>query len=74
MDGFFIALLFDLFVTSPAHAMKPADEKRLNEIAERGFHVIPFDLEKMIHIFTKTNEEGIQQVVAKVNPILNKFV
>ncbi|SDY45432.1 hypothetical protein [Nitrosomonas sp. Nm33] len=48
--------------------MKPADEKRLNEIAERGFHVIPFDLEKMIHIFTKTNEEGIQQVVAKDKP------
>ncbi len=26
---------------------------------------MPFDLEKTIHIFTKTNEGGIQQVIAK---------
>jgi len=44
---------------------KQADEKRLDEVAERGGHVMPFDLEKTTHVFTKTANGGLQQVVAK---------
>ena len=45
--------------------MDPADEKRLDEVAERGIHVKPFDLEKTTHGFSKTANGGIQQVIAK---------
>jgi hypothetical protein len=65
MSRFFIALLFVLFVTFPVYDLKSADKKRLDEIAERGSHVMPFDFDKTIHIFTKTNEGGLQQVIAK---------
>ena len=47
------------------YAAEPAYEKRLDEVAERGAHVMPFDLEKTIHIFLKTADGGIQQVIAK---------
>ncbi len=36
MSRFFIALLFALFVITPVHTVKAADEKRLDEIVERG--------------------------------------
>ena len=39
--------------------------KRLDEVAQRGTHVMPFDLEKTIHVFSKTAEGGLQQVVVK---------
>lgn len=54
-----------LFTTFPVHAAEKTDEKRLNEIAERGSYVMPFDLEKTTHIFTQTSSGGIQQVIAK---------
>jgi hypothetical protein len=54
-----------LFVVTPAHAVEKADEKRLDEVAERGSHVMPFDLEKTTHIFSKTARGGVQQVVVK---------
>ena len=47
------------------HAAGKADEKRLDEIAERGAHVMPFDLGKTTHIFTQTPNGGVQQVIAK---------
>lgn len=54
-----------LLVSMPVYAVEPADEKRLDEVAERGTHVMPFDLEKTVHVFTKTPEGGIQQVIAQ---------
>lgn len=54
-----------LFAIFPVHAAEKADEKRLDEIAERGSHVMPFDLEKTTHIFTQTPNGGVQQVIAK---------
>lgn len=59
---FFWLTLFAIF---PVHAAEKADEKRLDEIAERGSHVMPFDLEKTTHIFTQTPNGGVQQVIAK---------
>ncbi|MDP1933480.1 MAG: hypothetical protein Q8K47_01175 [Nitrosomonas sp.] len=52
-------------ITTPVFAAEPASEQRLDEVAERGAHVMPFDLEKTVHIFSKTDTGGIQQVIAK---------
>ena len=66
MNKLFIALfLLALFIAVPIHAVEKADEQRLDEIAERGSHVMPFDLEKTTHIFSKTDTGVIQQVIAK---------
>lgn len=51
-----------VFLSIPAYA---ASEQRLDEVAERGRQVMPFDLEATLHIFTKTSTGGIQQVRAK---------
>ena len=42
-----------------------ANEARLDEVVARGVHVMPFDLEKTLHIFTKIENGGVQQVIAK---------
>lgn len=65
MHLFAAFLLLMLPASMSVHAVNLADEKRLDEVAERGTHVMPFDLEKTIHVFSKTPEGGIQQVVAK---------
>jgi hypothetical protein len=66
MNKLFIAtLLVASFFAAPVCAAEAADEKRLDEVAERGAHVMPFDLEKTLHIFTKTENGGLQQVVVK---------
>lgn len=39
--------------------------KRLDEVAERGAHVMPFDLEQTLHIFSKNEQGGVQQVIVK---------
>ena len=59
------SFLLVLFIATPIHAVEKADEKRLDEVAERGTHVMPFDLEKTTHVFSKTDIGGIQQVIAK---------
>lgn len=53
-----------LLVSLPA-AAEPASPARLDEVAERGKHVMPFDLEKTTHVFGKTGTGGRQEVVAK---------
>jgi len=40
-------------------------EARLDEVAQRGSHVMPFDLEQTTHIFSKTENGGVQQVIVK---------
>ena len=65
MNLFPMGLLLTLFAITPLHAVEKTDEKRLDEVAQRGTHVMPFDLEKTIHVFSKTAEGGLQQVVVK---------
>lgn len=65
MKLFIVPFLIALFATIPAHAADKADEKRLDEVAQRGAHVMPFDLEKTTHVFSKTAKGGVQQVIAK---------
>ena len=50
MNVFILSLSIFLFATIPVHAADPADEKRLDEVAERGMHVMLFDLEKTIKV------------------------
>jgi hypothetical protein len=42
-----------------------ADAQRKAEVARRGPDVMPFSLAATQHVFTKTSQGGIQQVVAK---------
>jgi hypothetical protein len=64
MKFFTIPLLIALFATTRAQAQK-VDEKRLDEVARRDTHVMPFDLEKTTHVFSKTPKGGLQQVLVK---------
>ena len=66
MNKLFIAsFLLASLISIPIYAEEKVDEKRLDEVAERGAHVMPFDLEKTTHIFSKTDTGGIQQVIAQ---------
>jgi hypothetical protein len=49
-----------------AHPATAADNTaRQAEIAKRGAKVMPFSLEKTLHQFTKTENGGIQRVIAR---------
>ena len=63
MKYFFIPTLLNILLLSPsAYAV---DEKRLDEVAQRGAHVMPFDLDLSMHIFAKSAQGGIQHVIVK---------
>ncbi|MEL0083543.1 MAG: aspartate carbamoyltransferase [Gammaproteobacteria bacterium] len=59
------SLLIGLSVAVPALAVEKASEQRLDEVAQRGSHVMPFNLEQTTHVFSKTEKGGLQQVIAK---------
>ena len=66
MNKFLIAsFLLASALSIPIYALEKADDQRLDEVAERGSHVMPFDLEKTVHIFSKTDSGGVQQVIVK---------
>ena len=66
MNKFLIAsFLLASALSIPIYALETADDQRLDEVAERGSHVMPFDLEKTVHIFSKTDSGGVQQVIVK---------
>lgn len=48
-----------------AHMKMMAHAQRQAEVSERGKDVMPFSLPATTHIFSKTAEGGIQQVIAK---------
>jgi hypothetical protein len=54
-----------LLLVTPTHASEKASEARQEEVAKRGAQVMPFNLERTLHVFTKTKRGGIQQVVTK---------
>lgn len=62
-------MIFLFMITSTLsvsiYASEKTDNQRLDEITERGSHVMPFDLGKTTHIFSKTDAGGIQQVIVK---------
>jgi len=60
-----IFLFIALSLTFPAHAVEKASEQRLDEVVQRGSHEMPFDLEQTTHVFSKTEQGGVQQVIVK---------
>jgi hypothetical protein len=63
VTGLFIVTM--LFVITPVQAVEPASEARLDEVAHHGEKVMPFSLDQTTHIFTKTENGGVQQVIVK---------
>lgn len=47
------------------YAEDKASEARLDDIARRGVHIMPFNLEQTVHVFSKKEDGGLQQVVVK---------
>lgn len=82
----FIVLLTTLISLS-VHAQEKASEAWLDEIARKGAQVMPFKLDQTVHVFTKKQDGGLQQVIVKnqsddeqiqlirehLNEIVNKF-
>lgn len=60
-----IAAIALALISTTVLAVQPASEARLDEVVARGVHVMPFDLEKTLHIFNKVENGGVQQVIAK---------
>ncbi|WP_425573068.1 aspartate carbamoyltransferase [Paraburkholderia caribensis] len=63
---FFITLMVTAGLAAPFESFA-VDPQRQAEVAQRGAEVMPFSLEATTHIFTKSVDGGIQQVIAK-NP------
>ena len=59
------SLLIALLLTTSAYSAEKASEQRLDEVVQRGSHVMPFNLEQTTHVFSKTEKGGVQQVVVK---------
>ena len=57
--------ILGLTLTHAAWAQEPASPERLNEVTQRGMHVMPFDLKHTQHVFDKTETGGVQQVIVK---------
>jgi len=62
--GKLLSMTLILMVCS-AQAEQTANESRLDQVASRGALVMPFDLAQTTHIFSKTPQGGIQQVIVK---------
>ena len=60
-----VILIGTVFMTTPVYAKTTASEQRLNSVAEVGAKVMPFDLEKTIHVFSRTPTGGVQKVIVK---------
>jgi hypothetical protein len=54
-----------VLLLGPAQASEKASKARQEEVTKLGSQVMPFSLERTLHIFTKTKTGGIQQVIAK---------
>jgi hypothetical protein len=56
--------ILSLILTQAALA-QTASPERLNEVTQRGMHVMPFDLKQTQHLFNKTETGGLQQVIVR---------
>jgi hypothetical protein len=57
--------LMMLLAVASVQANAQATDARLDEVQRRGAQVMPFDLEQTTHVFKKTKQGGVQEVVAK---------
>ena len=60
-----VSVLTVALLTGSAQAYEKDSKARQEEVANRGAQVMPFSLERTVHIFTKTKSGGLQQVIAK---------
>lgn len=58
-------LYFLAFLLSTPIIAAEITKKRAEKIVQRGIQIMPFDLDKTMHIFNKTAQGGIQQVITK---------
>ncbi|MEI6543249.1 MAG: aspartate carbamoyltransferase [Methylococcales bacterium] len=58
-----VSALIIFLVSLPIHAVEKANEQRLDEVVQRGSKVMPFNLEQTTHVFSKTTNGGVQQVL-----------
>lgn len=61
------SLLIVCCIMTTALAIEKASDARINEVAQLGKQVMPFDLNQTLHVFSKVEDGGVQQVIAK-NP------
>ncbi|MBS3954336.1 MAG: aspartate carbamoyltransferase [Methylomicrobium sp.] len=61
------AALLGLALSQPGYT-ETASPERLQEVTQRGMHVMPFDLKLTQHIFNKTETGGLQQVFVRNPP------
>lgn len=54
-----------IILSTSTMAVEKASEVRLDEVAKAGSQVMPFSLEKTLHVFTKKDFGGVQQVITK---------
>ena len=54
-----------IFLLSTPTISADITQERMEEVVQRGTQVMPFNLDKTMHIFSKTELGGIQQVIAK---------
>jgi hypothetical protein len=60
-----LIMTLTLLVINPCYSIEKASEKRLDEVAQRGVYVMPFDLEQTTHVFFKAKKGGVQKVIVK---------
>jgi hypothetical protein len=63
-NRFAIALLLATVGVQPAWP-QTADPERIAGVAKRGADVMPFDLQRTLHVFTQTSDGGVQRVVSR---------
>lgn len=54
-----------IIASSSVSAIEKATEARLDDVAKKGRHVMPFNLEQTLHVFTNKIDGGLQKVVVK---------
>ncbi len=59
--------------TLPVVAVEPATNDRLDEVERLGEHIMPFDLNQTLHVFSKTKQGGVQQVISKIPSDANQI-
>ncbi|GAW85314.1 conserved hypothetical protein [Bathymodiolus platifrons methanotrophic gill symbiont] len=64
-DKLIFSFLAGMYFMMPATALEKAPDARINEVAQLGKQVMPFDLNQTLHIFSKVENGGVQQVIAK---------
>ncbi|WP_428353338.1 hypothetical protein [Methyloprofundus sp.] len=43
-------------------AIEKASDARINEVAQLGKQVMPFDLNQTLHVFSKVKDGGVQRI------------